>query len=157
MRPKFVVVFEMKQDEADGLSYFEARILRELSAVEEEISKLQAEAVALRRQLGKAKAERLGLEHTTRKNSMNRVLVENVVVEHLRQQTPLSTKFLLRKALPSNPQLKENTFRTYLHRMKQRGLIKTARRPGEWELTPSAPKPSLPRNRVVEFPRTRDK
>ncbi|MTH80327.1 hypothetical protein [Paracoccus aestuariivivens] len=132
----------MKQPENDGLSYFEARIARELAAVEDEIRKLEAEAVTLRRQLGKAKAERLGLQHATRKNSMNRVLTENSVLEQLRSTSPIATKVLFRNAKMSHPDLKETTFRTYLHRMKQRGLIKTARSAGQWELAQAAPAPS---------------
>lgn len=132
----FVAVFDMKREAGDGLSYFEARITRELNAVEDEIRRLQAEAVVLRRQLGKAQAERLGLQHATRKNSMDRVLVENSVVEQLRETSPLSAKVLLRRARLSVPHLKDNTFRTYLYRMKKRGIIRTARKVGEWQLSP---------------------
>jgi hypothetical protein len=146
----------MKRDENNELSFFEARIARELKAVEDEIRKLQAEALVLRRQLGKAQAERLGLQHATRKNSMDRVLVENSVIEQLRETSPLSTAVLLRKARSSVPELKDNTFRTYLYRMKKRGLIRTARKVGEWQLPPPpAPSPSALESIVVSLLRSK--
>lgn len=149
---KFVAVSDMKHGGSDELSYFEARILRELNAVEDEIRRLQAEAVVLRRQLGKAQAERLGLQHATRKNSMDRVLVENSVIEQLRETSPLSTKILLRRARLSVPQLKENTFRTHLHRMKKRDLIRTAKKAGEWQLPPEPnPSPSPYENVLISL------
>lgn len=142
----------MKHNDNDELSYFEARISRDLNAVEDEIRRLQAEAVVLRRQLGRAQAERLGLQHATRKNSMDRVLVENSVIEQLRETSPLNTKTLFRKARLSVPQLKENTFRTYLYRMKKRDLIRTAKKAGQWQLPPPPnPSPSPYENILISL------
>ena len=119
----------------DNLSYFEQRINNELKDIEARIKALNEEKHALQRQLAKARAERTGLQYATRKNSLNRVLAENSVIEMLRERKkPLSTRQLYRNAQLTNFELKETTFRTYLHRMKNRGLIKTARRAGEWKL-----------------------
>ena len=119
----------------DELSYFEKRLTKELEAIEAQISELEGEKRALGRQLAKARAERTGLRFTTRKNSMNRVLAENSVLEKLRTATkPVSTNDLYLNALSTNYDLKQNTFRSYLHRMKKSGLIKTAKYVGHWAI-----------------------
>lgn len=117
------------------MSPLERALTQELSDVEARIKELQDEAAALRRQIGKASAKRQGLGFASRKNSLNRVLAENSVIEALRDAPgPLSNDTLFKKARLTNPSLKPNTFRTYLHRMKLREAILTARRAGEWKL-----------------------
>jgi P2-related tail formation protein len=125
----------MKQELDNQMSPLERVLTQELSEVEVRIKELQDEAAALRRQIGKAAAKRQGFEFASRKNSLNRVLAENSVIEALRGSSdPLSSDVLFRKARQTNTSLKPNTFRTYLHRMKLRGVILTARRAGEWKL-----------------------
>jgi len=117
------------------LTYFEKRLARELEAIDAQIKELQTERQALSRQLAKARAERQGLSFATRKNSMNRILAENAIIEALRtEEKPLNTLQLYRYALSTNHDLKTSTFRSYLHRMKKRGEIKTAFRAGTWKL-----------------------
>ena len=125
----------MKHPQDNQMSPLERVLTQELSDVEARIKELQDEAAALRRQIGKAAAKRQGFEFASRKNSLNRVLAENSVIEALREAPgPLSSDTLFNKARMTNPSLKPNTFRTYLHRMKLRGALLTARRAGEWKL-----------------------
>ncbi len=120
----------------DRLTYFEERLTNELKNIEDRIKELEAEKRALQRQLAKAKTERTGLQTATRKNSLNRVVAENSVIEMLkRERNPVTTKKLYKNAQLTNYDLKENTFRTYLHRMKKRGIIKTGHFSGSWVLT----------------------
>jgi hypothetical protein len=128
----------MKQTIDNQMSRLELALTQELSEVEARIKELENEAAALRRQIGKAAANRQGFEFASRKNSLNRILAENSVIEALRKADgPLSNDTLYRKALQTNPSLRANTFRTYLHRMKLRGVLLTARRAGEWKLPES--------------------
>lgn len=125
----------MKQDQANQMSPLERALTQELFEVEVRIRALQDEAAALRRQIGKAASKRQGLEFASRKNSLNRVLAENSIIEALRDApAPLSNDTLFKKARLTNPSLKPNTFRTYLHRMKLRGAILTAQRAGKCKL-----------------------
>jgi len=127
----------MKQQDQPHMSPLERALTQELSDVELRIKELTDEASALRRQIGKASAKRQGLEFTTRKNSLNRVLAENSILELLREiGRPATTATLYKRAQLTNPYLKENTFRTYLHRMKKRNAIQTAQRAGQWKLPP---------------------
>lgn len=135
MKHENVAVDEVKLAFVDNTSPLERALTQELRALETRIKELQDEASALRRQIAKASAKRQGLGLTIRKNSLDRVLVENSVLDALREaQHPLRTKELYKKAKEINSHLKENTFRTYLHRMKLRGAIFTARKAGEWRL-----------------------
>ena len=121
----------------DNLTYFEKRLTRELEDIEARMKALEEERRALSRQLAKARAEREGLKFTTRKNSANRVLAENAVLQALRGASkPLTSQELYRQARLTNFDLKESTFRSYLHRMKKRGDIRTAGHAGSWQLMP---------------------
>lgn len=128
----------MKQENTPQMSRLEIALTQELAEVEQRIKELRDEALALRRQIGKASVKRQGLEFATRKNSISRLLVENSVLETLRETgKPTKTAVLYKAAKVTNADLKENTFRTYLHRMKKKDLIQTARKAGEWKLTES--------------------
>ena len=117
------------------LSAFEKRLLNEVAMIETRIKELTIEKAALQRQIAKSRAERTGLQTVTRKNSLNRVLAENSVIQILRDRNiPLTTNQLYQNALITNFDLNENTFRNYLHRMKNRDLIRTAGRVGVWRL-----------------------
>lgn len=121
------------------LTYFERRIINELEEIESRIESLTSERYALQRQLAKARAQRTGIQNVTRKNSVNRVLAENAVIAALRDSgKSLATRELYRAALSTNFDLKPTTFRTYLHRMKGRGLIGTASHVGSWKLPPDS-------------------
>lgn len=117
------------------LSAIEKRLLGEVEKIEARIKELGIEKSALQRQIAKARADRTGLQSVTRKNSINRVLAENSVIEMLRaRQRPCSTRQLYLNALSTNFDLKDTTFRNYLHRMKNKGLIETAGHVGRWRL-----------------------
>lgn len=119
----------------DHFNFLEKRLQSELKQIEGKIRDLEAEKVHIGRQLARARADRTGLQHTTRKNSVNRVLAENAVLTALRDaKKPLSVNQLYRKAQETNYALKLTTFRTYLYRMKEKRLIKSARGTGTWEI-----------------------
>lgn len=125
----------MKQQEDHQMSRLEKALSQELFEVEVKIKELRDEASALKRQIGKASANRKGLGFSTRKNSVDRVLAENSVLEYLQESGGIkTTSDLYIKAKKTNSYLKENTFRTYLHRMKKKNLIRTAYKAGQWML-----------------------
>jgi sucrose-6-phosphate hydrolase SacC (GH32 family) len=117
------------------LSYFERRLAGEIVEIEAKIEALEGEKRALLRQMSKARAERTGIQEVTRKNSLSRILAENSIVEMLQNSaSPVKTLRLFARARQTNFDLKETTFRTYLHRMKKRGVIKTGPTVGSWQL-----------------------
>ena len=120
----------------ENLSFFEKRILADLEGIEQRLRELTIEKNALIRQLARARAEREGLQFSVRKNSMNRVLAENSVLKSLREKDgELNFNTLYLNAKDTNFDLKESTFRTYLNRMKEKGLIGPSRKyRGHWAL-----------------------
>ncbi|WP_247996640.1 hypothetical protein [Brucella tritici] len=119
----------------DNFSFFERRLEREIASLDADIERLKAEKVALTKQLAKARADREGLQFTTRKNSMARVLAENAVLKALKASgREMKVLELFREARGTNSELKESTFRTYLNRMKTKGMIRPGKYVGEWRL-----------------------
>jgi hypothetical protein len=117
------------------ISLYERRILHEIGEIESKIKELIQEKEALSRQLMKARREAANLSDVHRKNSVNRAMVEMRVLEALRNaKKPMRTKELFRAAQYVNFELNESTFRTYLHRMKNKNLIRNAKAAGVWAL-----------------------
>lgn len=122
----------MPQDTSDTSSYYERRLIREIEDIELRMKELSDERDALRRQLIKARWENHHLRDVNRKNSASRVMVEQRVLSALEQASkPLTSSQLFEIARIANFELKENTFRTHLHRMKAKELIKSVGR-GRW-------------------------
>ncbi len=122
----------MPDEDSSTTSYYERRLQQEIEAIELKLKELTAERDALRRQLIKARWENHHLRDVSRKNSASRVLVEQRVLAALEQATkPMTSSQLFSVARLANFELKENTFRTHLHRMKSKGLIENVSR-GRW-------------------------
>jgi hypothetical protein len=108
--------------------------MREIEEIEAKMKDLDQERSALRRQLMKARWENSDLRDVSRKNSGNRVMVEQRVLATLEEASKaVSTQKLYMMARLANFELRENTFRTQLHRMKEKGMIASAQR-GLWRL-----------------------
>lgn len=115
-------------------SFYEARLLRELQEIEAQMAALDQERAALKRQLMKARWESNRLRDVSRKNSASRVLVEERVLGELRKAgRPLSLVRLFEIARTADYELRENTFRSHLHRLKSKGLVENPKR-GYWRI-----------------------
>lgn len=121
-------------------SYYERRLMKEIEELEARIKELTQEQIALKRQLTKARLKDVSLKGITRKNSANRVMIETRVLKALKSHAKAyPTALLYKEGLQVNFDLKENTFRTYLHRMKEKGLVRSVGR-GLWRLSELAEK-----------------
>ena len=115
-------------------SPYEARLLQEIEAINARIKELGLEKAALQRQLLKARWENNSLRDVSRKNSASRIMVEQrVLAELAAASAPVALARLFAAAKHANYDLRENTFRTYLHRLKEKGLIDNPNR-GAWRL-----------------------
>jgi phage-related tail protein len=131
---------ETMQD--DPKTYYERRLMQAIEEIEARIKELQDEKAALMRQLRVARWESDSLKDVNRKNSGVRVMVERRVLDALRAaKKPVTSDALYREALKANFELKDGTFRTYLHRMKEKGLLQSAGW-GLWRLPPVERVPS---------------
>lgn len=115
-------------------SAYERRLMRAIEDIRSKMMELTADQKALERQLMIARRENVSLNDVSRKNSANRVLVENRILEALRKAPKAMTNAsLYREARDANYDLTDNTFRTHLHRLKKRGVIESAGR-GLWRM-----------------------
>lgn len=116
---------------------YERRLMREIEALEQRVADIRAEQEALRRQLINARWESHALRDVNRKNSAVRVMVEERILGLLRESDkPVSNNRLLKAARLAKFDLKPNTFRTYIVRMREKGMIESPRR-GYWRLSSS--------------------
>jgi hypothetical protein len=118
----------------------ENELLAQLVEIEHTIDNLIAEKEALRRLITRVRHANLATREVTRKNSFDRILTETQIIEALRQSGgPLSVKRLLQEARSIKFDLKDNTFRSYLHRLKVAGVIVPAGgQQGYWKLAEPA-------------------
>lgn len=114
----------------------EQRLLLELEDIQKRIASLEAERASLERLLVKLRRENLTKHEVTRSNSIDRIMVEKQTLEFLEKfDRPVPTAKIYNYVRITIPELKENTYRSHLHRMKKRGLINSPKgRRGIWEL-----------------------
>lgn len=114
-------------------SLYEKRLQQEIQNINTQIRDLSNERSALERQLIKARQENAGVKDVSRLNSINRVMIERRIIEALSEKSPLRSQDLFREAQKVTFDLKESTFRTHLHRLKNKGVIQNAGRFGIWK------------------------
>ena len=120
----------------EGKTYFVRRLEGEIRALDQKIITLEQERDVLRRQLAKAKAEDISVEIGVRRNSFSRVIAWDLIVKTLQaSQGPVSSGYLFEVVRSINQSLNHSTFRTYLNRMKEKGIIRKSSVRGSWQLT----------------------
>jgi hypothetical protein len=114
----------------------EAQLLRELKSIERRLAELRSEKDTIERLIISVRRSDpvVSKLDVTRKNSMKRVLVESVVLESLKKsKNGRKTYELLAEMKMIDPELNSSTFRSTLHRMKERGVIASPK-VGLWEV-----------------------
>ena len=105
-------------------SQAEAWLIAELSRVEKSMTDMENERAALQRLLFRIRGEQIVQTDVTRKNSFRRILIETKIVEILTSaRKPVPSQMLLSGARAITHDLNNNTFRSYLLRLKKRGVI----------------------------------
>ncbi len=125
-------------------SNYEKRLRAAIEEINAQIRDLALERQALERQLGKAlrdDAKRI-IGKVTRKNGYNKKLAEDCITTALTGKNWVSSALLFREARRVIYDLKDVTFRGYLSRMKDKGLVENNGKRGQWRLV--ANKPKLP-------------
>lgn len=117
----------------------EDTLLLEIADKAKQIDNLLQEKSALERMLLRSREQNEIIKRTdvTRKNSVARILVEGSIIQSMQHsKNPIPAKTLYKAARFVVPALRENTFRSYLHRMKARGLVERLGQ-GMWRITVS--------------------
>ena len=113
----------------------EGRLLAELEEIERRIADLEGERSALRRMIMRIRQQNLSAREVTRKNSLDRVLVEKKILETLgNSEGYVRARQLLLAARSVDYSLKDVTFRSYIYRLKEKGLIESGTIRGYWRL-----------------------
>jgi len=115
----------------------EREILSQIGELENSILQLELEKKALMKFLTKTRKEKENNREVSRKNSVKRIMIENVVLETLQSaRKAISTGQLFQSARVLDRELNSNTLRSHLIRMKARGLIESPER-GFWRISRS--------------------
>ena|SRR5579871_5683203 len=121
---------------ADSAPQLEHTLLNKLAAIEKQIGELTKLRDGLRALVMDVRRNSLSRRDVTRSNSFDRILIENKILETLRRAgRAVPSERLFKAAIEANFHLKESTFRSHLHRMKNRGLIQPMAPRGYWRLT----------------------
>jgi hypothetical protein len=117
-----------------------AEVESQIGDLNRRIDDLEGQKEVLERMLRRLRNEDeiIRRSNVTRKNSVDRILVENAVLRILetakrQKNPPVPTKSLRKFAQDSVPRLHPDNFRSILHRMKERGVIISGGR-GRWIL-----------------------
>jgi hypothetical protein len=127
-------------------SILERRLLKEIADIDARVAELQTTRRSLERLVVKVRREApVEGGKVARKNSAGRILIEQAIVESLRAALkPMTNKAIFTAARAVDYDLKEVTLRSYLHRMKARGLIEhSGAQGGSWQLRRSHEKKQL--------------
>ena len=115
----------------------EDRLQAEIVEISRKMALLAQEKQALERLLVKARTNRVAKTEAVRKSSAARLIVERLILDIIEasQGKPVRSNDIFKQVKMSEYQMKAATFRSYLHRMKERGLIQNPhKRNGLWVL-----------------------
>jgi hypothetical protein len=120
-------------DDPDEL--MEKGLRARLAEVEIGIAKLSAEKTVLWQMITRVMEKRVKVIDVTRKNSIDRIIVEDRISEILgKYKTHVDGKFLFGEIRSIKPEINKATFRSHLNRMKNKGMIKPSGKRGFWIL-----------------------
>lgn len=112
----------------------EAMILRQIKEIDQKIAELEQEKRVLNRTLLKARHAGAAKKDVNRKNSIERIIIETKIMEIIRSSKPhVSSASIYRQVKYVSPNLKDSTFRSHIHRLKQKGFIESSTK-GYWRL-----------------------
>ena len=102
-------------------------VLAQIAEIEIKIKELQEEKSALYRVLIRIRRGNVSIRDVSRKNSMNRIVIEDTIKNLLESnKNPLKSNYIYTEVSKLIPDLKSTTFRSHLHRMEKKGLITKA-------------------------------
>lgn len=120
-------------DEENAIRLYEARLQRDLQEIEREIIRLHDAKQVLQRLLMEART-RDGLRPPIkRRNSADRVMIETTIRRTLHGRASVKSRDIYEEVKKVSHDLKHSTFRSHLHRMKEKGIILQHGR-GAWKL-----------------------
>jgi hypothetical protein len=109
----------------------ESRLLAQLTEIDVQMLQLAAEKSALERLIRKIREGKCCASEVTRQNSIDRIVIEQRIKEILIQYNyPVDGKYVYKELTKIMPDLKPATYRSHLHRMKERGMVARSKKRG---------------------------
>lgn len=118
------------------MSDLKAQLDQEIEEIDRRIRELRAERDALARIRMRAELYPASARRVSRKNSLNREMVEGRILAALGEiGRPIGSKELYQKIDTLHIDMKPSTFRSHLARMKEKGLVANdGGKPAKWFL-----------------------
>lgn len=121
-------------DDERVIRLYEARLEKDIQKLDIKIKELTESRQVLKRLLVEARG-RGGFEPVVkRRNSTDRVIIESAIRRSLYGKTSVKSRDIYDQVKKVSYDLKHSTFRSYLHRMKEKGIISQHGR-GAWTLS----------------------
>lgn len=120
-------------DEERAIRLYEARLQHDIREIESEINRLQDSKQVLQRLLMEARNRDGFRPPVKRRNSVDRVMIETAIRRSLYGKESVKSRDIYEEVKKVSSELKHSTFRSHLHRMKEKGLILQQGR-GAWKL-----------------------
>lgn len=120
-------------DEERAIRLYEARLQRDIQEIENEIKRLHDTKYVLQRLLMEARSRDGFRPPVKRRNSVDRVMIETAIRRALYGKASVKSRDIYEEAKKVSSDLKHSTFRSHLHRMKEKGLVLQHGR-GAWTL-----------------------
>jgi hypothetical protein len=120
-------------DNGKAIMLYEGHLQRDIQEIEREIINLKESKRTLQRLLMDSRGRGTSGPVVKRRNSVDRVMIETAIRRALYGRTSVKSRDIYEDVKKVSHDLKHSTFRSYLHRMKERGLILQHGR-GAWKL-----------------------
>lgn len=124
---------QQMNDEEKAVKLYEARLQRDLQSIEQEIKKLHDTKRVIQRLLMEARSRDGFRPPIRRRDSIDRAMIETTIHRTLQGQHSVKSRDIYEAVKNVSHDLKHSTFRSHLHRMKEKGLILQHGR-GAWKL-----------------------
>lgn len=121
-------------EEEKAIRLYEVRLQRDIEEIENEINTLEESKKVLQRLLMEVRKRDGFRTPIRRRNSVDRVMIETAIRRALYGKASVKSRDIYEATKKVSTDLKHSTFRSHLHRMKERGLISQHGR-GSWKLT----------------------
>lgn len=120
-------------DEEKAIRLYEFRLQRDIQEIEREIKILYDSKLVLQRLLSETRGRGTAQPAVKRRNSADRVMIETAIRRALYGKASVKSQDIYKEVMKVSHDLKHSTFRSHLHRMKDKGLILQHGR-GAWRL-----------------------
>jgi|SRR5579859_2167465 len=113
----------------------ETELVRQIAAIDTQIAELTSQKTTLQTLLIRVRRENYGNAAVSRRNSVERIVVEDEILRFIRDHDgPTRAGEIFAAVRRANPRMKESTFRSHVHRLKTKGLIRAMGTRGYWVL-----------------------